>query len=138
MREGGPGREDGSGLKVWLLGSALLLGPMTVSGAEATQFDRHVGSNMSSGPTIEAHPIGTQTGLAVGQKVFQHPGKRGTTRSYSISCVPYAREVSGIQVIGNAWQWWENASGLYARGDRPEVGSVWNFRANGRMRLGHV
>jgi len=40
--------------------------------------------------------------------------------------------------VGNAWQWWENAEGLYERGDRPEPGSVLNFRANGRMRLGHV
>jgi surface antigen len=41
-------------------------------------------------------------------------------------------------VAGNAWEWWENAAGQYARGDRPEPGSVLNFRANGRMRLGHV
>ena len=61
-----------------------------------------------------------------------------STRSYGISCVPYARQVSGIEVVGNAWQWWDNAAGLYARGDRPEAGSVLNFRANGRMRLGHV
>jgi hypothetical protein len=46
--------------------------------------------------------------------------------------------VSGIQVIGNAWEWWDNAAGEYARGHQPEVGSVLNFRANGRMRLGHV
>jgi len=59
-------------------------------------------------------------------------------RSYGISCVPYARQVSGITVAGNAWQWWDNAAGQYARGDRPEPGSVLNFRANGRMRLGHV
>jgi hypothetical protein len=65
-------------------------------------------------------------------------GKRGAAHFYGISCVPYARQVSGIQVPGNAWQWWGNAAGVYARGDRPEAGSVLNFRANGRMRLGHV
>jgi surface antigen len=64
--------------------------------------------------------------------------RRGVTRSFGVSCVPYARQVSGIQVPGNAWQWWNNADGRYARGDRPEPGSVLNFRANGRMRLGHV
>ena len=64
--------------------------------------------------------------------------RRFANRSYGISCVPYARQVSGIMVAGNAWQWWDNAEGLYARGDRPEVGSVLNFRSNGRMRLGHV
>lgn len=55
-----------------------------------------------------------------------------------MSCVPYARAASGITVAGNAWQWWDNAAGVYARGSVPEAGSVLTFRANGRMRLGHV
>jgi surface antigen len=55
-----------------------------------------------------------------------------------ISCVPFARSDSGISVAGNAWQWWDNAAGVYARGNVPEPGSVLTFRANGRMRLGHV
>jgi hypothetical protein len=41
-------------------------------------------------------------------------------------------------VKGNAANWWANAAGLYERGFRPEPGSVLNFRATGRMRLGHV
>ncbi|WP_408903764.1 CHAP domain-containing protein [Rhodopila sp.] len=52
--------------------------------------------------------------------------------------MPYARAVSGIEVAGNAWEWWYNAAGEYARGNHPEAGSVLTFRANGRMRLGHV
>jgi surface antigen len=56
----------------------------------------------------------------------------------SISCVPYARMVSGIQVTGNGYQWWGNAAGLYERGQRPEPGSVLAFRSSGGMRLGHV
>ena len=55
-----------------------------------------------------------------------------------MSCVPFARNDSGISVDGNAWQWWDNAAGVYARGSVPEPGSVLTFRANGRMRLGHV
>jgi surface antigen len=55
-----------------------------------------------------------------------------------ISCVPYARAASGIVVTGNAWEWWQNAAGVYARGSVPEAGSVLTFRSNGRMRLGHV
>ena len=55
-----------------------------------------------------------------------------------LSCVPFARNDSGILVAGNAWQWWNNAAGVYARGSVPEPGSVLTFRANGRMRLGHV
>jgi surface antigen len=55
-----------------------------------------------------------------------------------ISCVPFARNDSGISVAGNAWQWWDNAAGVYARGSVPEAGSVLTFRSNGRMHMGHV
>ena len=55
-----------------------------------------------------------------------------------ISCVPYARQVSGIELTGNAAGWWDEAAGVYARGNRPESGSVLNFRANASMHLGHV
>jgi len=55
-----------------------------------------------------------------------------------MSCVPYARSVTGIAVAGNAWQWWDNAAGLYARGQQPEPGAVLNFRSNRRMPMGHV
>ncbi|MGE4048944.1 MAG: CHAP domain-containing protein [Acetobacteraceae bacterium] len=61
-----------------------------------------------------------------------------TTRGAGISCVPYVRMVSTISVTGNAWQWWDNAAGAYARGKLPETGSVLVFRSNPRMRLGHV
>lgn len=55
-----------------------------------------------------------------------------------ISCVPYARANSGIEITGNAATWWDHAAGVYARGAKPEVGSILNFRATGRMELGHV
>ena len=55
-----------------------------------------------------------------------------------ISCVPFARANSGIELKGNAANWWDAASGVYARGETPETGSVMNFRATGHMRLGHV
>jgi surface antigen len=55
-----------------------------------------------------------------------------------MECVPYAREVSGIELTGDAYLWWNEAAGRYQRGQMPEPGSVLNFRNNGRMRLGHV
>ncbi len=55
-----------------------------------------------------------------------------------IQCVAFAKSNSDIALSGNAANWWQNAEGVYARGSAPEVGSVLNFRANGRMRLGHV
>ena len=60
-------------------------------------------------------------------------------RSYGgLQCVPFARAASGIELKGNAVNWWDAAAGVYQRGARPEPGSVLNFRANGHMRLGHV
>ncbi len=58
--------------------------------------------------------------------------------SYGISCVPYARSVTGMGIKGNAKDWWDNASGLYARGSLPESGAVMSFRGTRSMYLGHV
>ncbi len=55
-----------------------------------------------------------------------------------LQCVAFAKEASDVQLSGNAVDWWDNAAGVYARGQRPEVGSVLSFQANGRMPLGHV
>ena len=55
-----------------------------------------------------------------------------------IQCVAFAKRDSGVDLPGNAANWWDNAAGRYARGSAPEVGSVLNFRASERMRLGHV
>ena len=60
------------------------------------------------------------------------------TYSHGIQCVAFAKADSGIVLSGNAADWWDHAAGVYQRGDQPEVGAVLNFRANPRMRLGHV
>jgi surface antigen len=59
-------------------------------------------------------------------------------RHSGLQCVPYAREVSHIELSGNAFLWWAEAAGRYARGNEPVEGAVLNFRAIGRMPLGHV
>jgi surface antigen len=53
-------------------------------------------------------------------------------------CAPYAREISGIQIFGNANTWWSQAAGRYERGNAPRVGAVLAFASTGKMRLGHV
>jgi surface antigen len=55
-----------------------------------------------------------------------------------LQCVPYARQVSGVQIYGDAHTWWGQAEGRYARGYRPKVGAVMAFRPHGNSRLGHV
>jgi surface antigen len=53
-------------------------------------------------------------------------------------CAPYAREISGVEIHGNAWTWWGQAAGRYERGATPKAGSVMSFQRTGRMPLGHV
>jgi surface antigen len=53
-------------------------------------------------------------------------------------CAPYAREISGIQIRGNANTWWGQAAGRYERGETPKVGAVLSFKSTRRMRVGHV
>ncbi len=53
-------------------------------------------------------------------------------------CVPFARLISGIQIFGDAWTWWQQAAGRYETGFSPRSGAVLCFRPTGRMRLGHV
>ena len=55
-----------------------------------------------------------------------------------LQCVPYAREVTGIDIYGDALTWWEQAAGRYERGGKPRVGAVMAFVPNEKMRLGHV
>ena len=53
-------------------------------------------------------------------------------------CAPYARQISGIDIHGNANTWWGQAEGRYDRGHTPRPGAVLAFEATGRMRVGHV
>lgn len=55
-----------------------------------------------------------------------------------LQCVPYAREVSGIQIYGDAHTWWNQAAGRYQRGREPKVGAVMAFQPHRNMKLGHI
>ncbi len=55
-----------------------------------------------------------------------------------LQCVPYARQLTGIQIYGDAHTWWNQAEGRYARGFQPKVGAVMAFRPYGNSTLGHV
>lgn len=55
-----------------------------------------------------------------------------------LQCAPYAREVSGIEIRGNANTWWGQAAGRYDRGQAPQIGAVMAFKAVRSMPVGHV
>jgi surface antigen len=56
----------------------------------------------------------------------------------SWQCVPFARMISGIQIFGDAWTWWQQAAGKYSQGFTPKAGAVLVFKPNGVMSKGHV
>ena len=64
----------------------------------------------------------------------------GTARAEDAywQCAAFARNFSGIEIRGDALNWWQLAEGRYARGNRPRVGAVLALVPQGRMRLGHV
>ena len=70
-------------------------------------------------------------------EIERNSGGGGAMIPY-LQCVPYARQVSGIRIFGDAHTWWDQAEGHYARGHLPRVGAVMAFSPHGNMRLGHV
>lgn len=56
----------------------------------------------------------------------------------ALQCVPYARQISGIDLQGDAWKWWSAAAGRYDRGRTPQMDAVMVFGRQGSMRYGHV
>lgn len=80
----------------------------------------------------------SNNGFSRAYRTYASHSWRPSWHRSALQCVPFARENSGIELSGNAGTWWNNASGLYERGARPEVGSILNFRATGHMRMGHV
>ena len=116
-----------------LLGAAVALAaPFSAQPAQAYQHNRHASHQMSGRDAARIIYAGVS-----------HYGRyrssfRGGFAGGTLQCVPFARENTGIELTGNAVNWWDNAAGIYERGARPEVGSILNFRRTGRMRLGHV
>lgn len=55
-----------------------------------------------------------------------------------MTCVPYARMLSGINLRGDAYTWWNAADGIYQRGAAPAPGAVLVLAQTSRLHSGHV
>jgi hypothetical protein len=58
-----------------------------------------------------------------------------------LQCVPYARAQTGIPIYGDAYTWWEQAAGRYARSYEPSQGAVlvlYNYAGQDRAHLAVV
>ncbi len=89
-------------------------------------------------PLVTAAPHDVQLGVpknipiaAVGPAFYKS--------SQHQQCVPYAREVSGIPIRGNAHTWWYQAESKgYDRGRVPLKGSVFVLAKTSRLKYGHL
>ncbi len=147
-----------NGGKILFLAAVMALGAsFSPSPAHATSPQ---GSSTSQAPSnVVAEPaslLGSRSGsrlqihysrIAFPGRVTRDPAERGHVsrlmRGYAfrrptLQCVAFARSASNIALSGNAANWWDNAAGVYSRGQRPVPGSVLAFTANGHMPLGHV
>ncbi len=117
-----------------------------VLGTAATATDAEAArSRQDPGRTAKTMQDAAPVKAGHGRAVARHAGspRRGkATYAMSwgggISCVPYARSVTGMAISGNGGDWWHNAAGSYGRGTQPEPGSVMAFRRSGGMSRGHV
>ena len=78
------------------------------------------------------------TAAAVGAVLALFAGASAVQAQPYWQCVTFARAISGIELFGDAWTWWKQATGKYAKGSAPEAGAVLVFKPEGRMRHGHV
>ncbi len=87
--------------------------------------------------------------LALDQQAFAGPpprivmsqpvaGPRIVRGSRWLYCVGFARQMSGIDIRGNAATWWAKARGFYERLTTPEPGAVMVFSRTRRLHAGHV
>ena len=118
-----------------LVGSVLALS--LPDGLQAAEAHRH----SKGGHSAHVWRASSKT-RGVHARTRHHAWGWGSVRRASfyrgLQCVAYARQVSGIAIVGNAGTWWHQANGLYQRGKLPERGAVLAFTPNGRMPLGHV
>jgi surface antigen len=69
---------------------------------------------------------------AQGRSVVRAEGQK------AMQCAPYAREHSKIKIYGDAYTWWDQASGKYPRGSAPEKGSILVLHNYAGAERGHL
>lgn len=128
-------RVTSTALAVAVLMSAVCVAP-TMADAATSRSARD--SVKQQRVTVVASPSRGAKPQATKQVLRSAAPRAASLDGGPVSCVPYVRSVTGMEITGNAHLWWANAAGAYARGQRPERGAVMSFRSSGGMRLGHV
>jgi len=84
-------------------------------------------------------PVGDDSQIDPTRRAFaMREAESLRSRGARVWCVPFARNLSGVEIRGNARTWWKQAQGLFDVGKSPSVGAVMAFSATPSMPLGHV
>lgn len=111
----------------------LMLAAITLAACGPSRSERIAAANRR--PPATATPPGWSPAVAYPVSGLS---PRIVTPRRRLQCVPYTRELSGIQIRGDAWTWWNTAAGKYARSHTPVVGAVLVLRKTSRNRYGHL
>lgn len=97
-----------------------------------------MGGSKVSVSSMQAPPRTLTLALAERRDFAVSTAKAMRARGQRVWCVPFARNASGIDIRGDAREWWGKANGIYDRGHEPKVGAVMAFSATRKNPRGHV
>lgn len=112
--------------------------PLTIPFCAMLQGLLHNGDMSSTAPLFHRPRFGRILIATAALAATALPTAQALALNEGLQCVPYARQLSGLQIFGDAHTWWGQAQGKYATGRIPKVGAVLAFKPYGKMQLGHV
>lgn len=130
--------------------AALLLAGISLAGCETTSSEfstAFTGTTTTSLDDTQIQLRGTTEGTAANFLPRMKPEEASILASVRpqildakspLQCVPFAREASGIDIYGDAKNWWKLAAGKYPRAARPQEGAVLVMKGYRTSRRGHV
>ena len=92
----------------------------------------------STPASISSGPSRTYSQRQADLPSFDGDEPRVADHNARLQCVPFARNVSGVQIYGDANTWWVQAAGRYPRSSQPAPGSVFVMRGYRTTTRGHV
>jgi hypothetical protein len=117
---------------------ALSFSACTSAPAPIVYASRSPGPIASYPPTAQRSPLPAPSVDLSTPRFDEFTAPRFASDQPPSECVPFARNISGIQIWGDAVTWWTQAEGRYPRSRRPAEGSVLVLRGYQDHRRGHV
>jgi surface antigen len=124
-----------------LLGSLVVVGLLVASPASAKVVQAHKDHHTTThSKHVTAHDAkASKHGKQVA--VVKHGSskhKLAHVASVHLNCVQYVQHVTNLGLHGDGGDWWDNAEGVFARGEAPKAGAVMVFSRTDNLPYGHV